>query len=55
MATIIIGTTGAADPVVRTTVGAQLSLHVLLSAGVVAFIATLGMLIRPRRSTGDPV
>lgn len=54
MATAIVNAAEAADPVAGTTTGTQLSFHVLLGAGVVAFVAALGVFIRPGRPAGDP-
>lgn len=54
MATAIVNAAEAADPVAGTTTGTQLSFHVLLGAGVVAFVAALVVFIRPGRPAGDP-
>lgn len=54
VATAIVNAAEAADPVAGTTTGTQLSFHVLLGAGVVAFVAALGVFIRPGRPAGDP-
>ena len=40
--------------VAGTTTGTQLSFHVLLGAGVVAFVAALGVFIRSGRTAGEP-
>ena len=54
VATAIVNTAEAADPVTGTATGTQLSFHVLLGAGVVAFVAALVVFIRPGRPAGDP-
>ena len=53
VATAIVNAAEAADLVAGTTTGTQLSFHVLLGAGVVAFVAALGVFIRPGRPAGD--
>ena len=52
--TAIVNAAEAADPVAGTATGTQLSFHVLLGAGVVAFVAALGVFIQPGRPAGDP-
>ena len=52
--TAIVNAAEAADPVAGTATGTQLSFHVLLGAGVVAFVAALGVFIQPGRLAGDP-
>ena len=54
VATAIVNAAEAADPVAGTTTGTQLSFHVLLGAGVVAFVAALGVFIRSGRTAGEP-
>ena len=54
VATAIVNAAEATDPVAGTTTSTQLSFHVLLGAGVVAFIAALGVFIQPGRPAGDP-
>ena len=54
VATAIVNAAEAADPVAGTTTGTQISFHILLGAGVVAFIAALGVFIQPGRPASDP-
>ena len=54
VATAVVNAAEAADPVAGTTTGTQISFNVLLGAGVVAFVAALGVFIRPGRPAGDP-
>ena len=54
VATAIVNAAEATDPVAGTTTSTQLSFHILLGAGVVAFIAALGVFIQPGRPAGDP-
>lgn len=52
--TAIVNAAEAADPVAGMMTGTQLSFHVLLGAGVMAFVAALGVFIRSGRPAGDP-
>ena len=46
--------TAVVTAIVNAATGTQLSFHVLLGAGVVAFVAALGVFIQPGRPAGDP-